>query len=248
MSSPETLAYKGLSKTKLIKTNASANGNASGRVLLVSCGSFSPITYMHLRMFEIARDYVHSKNLSVVGGFFSPVGDAYGKKDLARAAHRYEMVKRATDSSDWINVDGWESTRTEYTRTLHVLEHFSNEINSDNSQDPIFVRLICGADLLESMRRPGVWHPEDIAKILKDYGVLVLERITEHAQETIEQIIQSDPILAKHKDYIHIVQQTMGNDISSTGIRTLIRANRSIKYLTPDSVIEYINEHGLFRL
>lgn len=29
------------------------------RLVLLCCGSFNPITNMHLRMFEIARDYLH---------------------------------------------------------------------------------------------------------------------------------------------------------------------------------------------
>ena len=28
-------------------------------VVLIACGSFNPITNMHLRMFELARDHLH---------------------------------------------------------------------------------------------------------------------------------------------------------------------------------------------
>lgn len=30
------------------------------RVALVACGSYNPITNMHLRMFEVARDHLHA--------------------------------------------------------------------------------------------------------------------------------------------------------------------------------------------
>lgn len=58
-------------------------------VLLVACGSFSPITYLHLRMFEMAADHIKaSSDNELVGGYLSPVGDAYVKPGLASADHR----------------------------------------------------------------------------------------------------------------------------------------------------------------
>lgn len=61
-------------------------------LVVVACGSFSPITHMHLRMFEMAVDHV-KQNMSdvyeVVGGYMSPVSDRYNKSGLASAAHRF---------------------------------------------------------------------------------------------------------------------------------------------------------------
>lgn len=58
-------------------------------LLLVACGSFSPITYLHLRMFEMAADYVKfSTDFELIGGYLSPVSDAYRKAGLASAEHR----------------------------------------------------------------------------------------------------------------------------------------------------------------
>ena len=59
-------------------------------LLLIACGSFSPITFLHLRMFVMAGDYVkHNTEYEVVGGYLSPVSDAYRKQGLAPAEHRY---------------------------------------------------------------------------------------------------------------------------------------------------------------
>ena len=58
-------------------------------LLLVACGSFSPITFLHLRMFVMADDYTkHNTQYEVVGGYLSPVSDAYKKQGLAVAEHR----------------------------------------------------------------------------------------------------------------------------------------------------------------
>lgn len=62
-------------------------------LLLVACGSFSPITYLHLRMFEMAADHVRfSSDYELIGGYLSPVSDAYRKAGLASAEHRYEST------------------------------------------------------------------------------------------------------------------------------------------------------------
>lgn len=58
-------------------------------LVLVACGSFSPVTYLHLRMFEMAKDYVRQNtNFEIVGGYLSPVSDQYNKPGLLSATHR----------------------------------------------------------------------------------------------------------------------------------------------------------------
>ena len=58
-------------------------------VVLVACGSFSPVTYLHLRMFEMAKDYARQNtDFEIVGGYLSPVSDMYKKPGLLSASHR----------------------------------------------------------------------------------------------------------------------------------------------------------------
>jgi nicotinamide mononucleotide adenylyltransferase len=55
-------------------------------VVLVACGSFSPVTYLHLRMFEMARDYIKQQTrFEIIGGYLSPVNDQYKKPGLLSA-------------------------------------------------------------------------------------------------------------------------------------------------------------------
>ena len=58
-------------------------------LVLIACGSFSPVTYLHLRMFEMAKDYVRQNtDYEIVGGYLSPVSDMYKKPGLLSAYHR----------------------------------------------------------------------------------------------------------------------------------------------------------------
>ena len=55
-------------------------------IALVACGSFSPVTYLHLRMFEMARDYIRTQtNFEVIAAYMSPVNDDYKKPGLLSA-------------------------------------------------------------------------------------------------------------------------------------------------------------------
>jgi hypothetical protein len=73
-------------------------------LVLVACGSFSPITFLHLRMFEMAADYARfNTNYEVVGAYISAVGDAYKKSGLVKAEHRINMCSLAVEQSSWIS-------------------------------------------------------------------------------------------------------------------------------------------------
>jgi nicotinamide mononucleotide adenylyltransferase len=154
-------------------------------LILISCGSFSPITYLHLRMFEMCVDWVRENTrYEVVGGYLSPVSDAYKKQGLALAHHRLEMCRLASSESNWIMVDSWEASKAEYTRTALVLDHFQHEINeviggvetSNGERKPAKIALLSGADLIQTMSEPGVWSPDDLDHILGRYGGFIIER------------------------------------------------------------------------
>ncbi|BDA45530.1 Nicotinamide/nicotinic acid mononucleotide adenylyltransferase [Coccomyxa sp. Obi] len=98
-------------------------------VVLLSCGSFNPPTYAHLRMFELAAQELIKEGYDVLGGYMSPVHDAYNKKGLASAHHRVAMCQLAADTSPLIMVDSWEAAQEQYQYSLHVLQHLEHAVN-----------------------------------------------------------------------------------------------------------------------
>ncbi|KAM6978109.1 nicotinamide/nicotinic acid mononucleotide adenylyltransferase 1-like [Aplochiton taeniatus] len=243
------------------------------KVVLLACGSFNPITNMHLRMFELARDYLEDTGqYRVVKGLISPVGDGYKKKGLIEACHRLEMAKIATYSSDWIVVDPWESQQPEWVETAKVVRHHYEELvateQNDDEVDTVKylkkrriealtfestsshnarrdshqLKLLCGADVLESFGVPNLWKQEDIAEIVSRYGVVCITRSGNDAHKFIHQ---SD-MLWQHRKNIHVVREWVSNDISATLVRRALRRGQSIKYLLPDPVVCYIQGHNLY--
>lgn len=152
-------------------------------------------------------------------------------------------------SSSLIDLDKWEALQDEYQPTAFVLDHFSQEVNSlqqggrvTKSSDhgrPVRIALLAGADLLQSMNVPGVWSDESLSHIFKHYPLFVLKR---HGTD----VSAAKALLERWEGEIHVMPQTIQNDVSSTKIRQLRRDGLSIRYLVPDEVIEYIEERGLY--
>ncbi|XP_036316696.1 nicotinamide/nicotinic acid mononucleotide adenylyltransferase 1 isoform X3 [Pipistrellus kuhlii] len=286
-------------------------------VVLLACGSFNPITNMHLRLFELAKDHMNATGkYRVIKGIISPVGDAYKKKGLISAHHRVVMAQLATKNSGWVEVDTWESLQKEWVETAKVLRQvfrtgshdagsrtdlsvccFHDNIQachtpvlrlSDSSRhhqekleasggeqrdSPVLerpgrkrkwteqrsevsqkkplepqrkdvprVKLLCGADLLESFGVPDLWKREDIANIVGSYGLVCITRAGNDAQ----RFIYESDVLWRHQANIHLVNEWITNDISSTKIRRALRRSQSIRYLVPDLVQEYIEKHDLY--
>lgn len=221
-------------------------------LVIVACGSFSPITYLHLRMFEMALDAISEQTrFEVIGGFYSPVSDNYSKAGLAPAYHRVRMCELACErTSSWLMVDAWESLQPQYTRTVKVLDHFNEEINirrkgilnEDGDRVGVKIMLLAGGDLIESMGEPNVWAEADLQHILGNYGCLIVER----TGSDVRSFLLSHDIMYEHRRNVLVIKQLIYNDISSTKVRLFIRRGMSVQYLLPNSVIRYIQEHRLY--
>lgn len=190
----------------------------------------------------------------VVGGYLSPVGDAYKKKGLASAYHRVKMCQLAAENtSKWLMVDTWEAENDLYMPTAvricnpraspfweqgtdlkpqRVLDHFDWEINhvrggvetSDGTRVPCKIMLLAGADLIQTISTPDLWDARDVDHILGNFGVFVLERTGTDLETALGQ-------LKRWEKNIHVIRQIVTNDISSTKVRLLIKRDMSIDYL-----------------
>lgn len=249
--SPTTTAMSSMSTYSFPTSRLKIRQESADRtpLILVACGSFSPITYLHLRMFEMAADFVKfNTQFELMGGYMSPVSDAYKKAGLEAAHHRLSMCEIAVQqTSNWLMVDPWEALQETYTRTANVLDHIEQEINGklggvedvNGKKRPVRIALLAGADLIETMSTPGVWSHSDLAHILGRYGTFIVERSGTDIDSAISY-------LEPWKENIWVIQQLIQNDVSSTKIRLFLRREMSVRYLIPRPVIDYIEENGLY--
>jgi len=197
----------------------------------------------------MAADFAKfNTDFEVMGGYLSPVSDAYKKAGLATSQHRLRMCEIAADqTSNWLMVDPWEAVQPDYMPTALVLDHFEREINKvlggvetqEEGRKPVQISLLAGADLIQTMSSPGVWSDKDLNHILGRYGTFIVERTGTDIDDALSNLQQ-------WKDKIYVIQQLIQNDVSSTKIRLFLRREMSVQYLIPAPVIEYIEEHGLY--
>ncbi|KAJ6256685.1 hypothetical protein Dda_8551 [Drechslerella dactyloides] len=218
---------------------------------LVACGSFSPITHLHLRIFEMASDYCKlDTEFEIMAGYLSAVSDAYKKTGLAPAKHRLKVACEQT--SNWLQVDTWEPFSPEYLPTAKVLDHFDYELNTvrggakivdadgnEIGRKPYRIVLLAGSDLIMTMSEPGLWAPEDLNHILGKYGAFIVERAGTDIDAALAHLQQ-------WRDNIYVIRQLIQNDVSSTKIRNFLKQGMSVLYLIPTDVITYIIENGLY--
>uniref|UniRef100_A0A2K5DQB7 Nicotinamide/nicotinic acid mononucleotide adenylyltransferase 3 n=1 Tax=Aotus nancymaae TaxID=37293 RepID=A0A2K5DQB7_AOTNA len=198
-------------------------------VILLACGSFSPITNIHLRLFE------HR----VGKGILFPAGDACKKKGLIPAHHWVIMAELDTKNSKSVEVDTWKSLQKSW-KLLRCLDRrgILQDSSKKKSLEPKTkgvpkVKLLCGADLLESFGVSNLWKSEDIIQIMAP-------------GDAAQKFIYESDVLWKQWSNIHVVNEWITNDISSTKIQRAFRRGQSIHYLVLDLVQEYIEKHNLY--
>ncbi|GMR48762.1 hypothetical protein PMAYCL1PPCAC_18957, partial [Pristionchus mayeri] len=213
------------------------------KAILLSCGSFNPPTIGHLRMMEMVRETLssHSSPFVVVEGIFSPVSSAYVHKSLEADEHRLTMLQKATSSRGWMRVDEWEMKIGEWMETIEVLLHHRKEGRlrwRDENLDCFFV---CGDDLVDSFSDllpdgSRLWEEKDVKEIVEEFGIVVYNRRCSSPFETLSRLGLS----------LEKSDQTFPHQMSSTLLRRAVAEGSSIRYCTPDEVIDYIEEKGLY--
>lgn len=229
-------------------------------LVLLACGSFNPITNQHMRLFELARDHMHSTGqYQVVGGIVSPVSDGYGKQGLVLAEHRIAMARLALQSSSWVTVDEWESQQPDWTETVvtmryhygRILKEFeqsvATHIDSSGNGPPLSgpapqLKLLCGADFLDSFKVPGLWLDDHVEELVGDFGLVSVSR----GGLQPERAVHESDMLSLHSRNVFLVREWVRNETSATEVRRALRRGLSVKYLIPDPVIEYIHRHDLY--
>ena len=97
---------------------------------------------------------------------------------------------------------------------------------------------IIGSDNLKEL---NTWQKAD--ELTKDFKIYVLER----DKDNIEEIIKSNEFLNKNKQAFIKAKDNITSNLSSTFVRNKLKNGKSIKYLTPDEVVEYIEENKLYQ-
>ena len=197
------------------------------RKIVVFGGSFNPPLNSHFSLAEqIVNEYEEVEKV-----VFVPVNNLYEKENLLGNEHRYNMLKLVIDKNP-----NFELSRVELDskRPLYTIETLLILKDKYPQYDILFT---IGSDNLKQL---DSW--KKVEELVTKFKILVLER----DEDDIDKIIQSNDFLKAHKDSFIKVKNNVRSNLSSTFVRNKIKEGKSIRYLTPDEVVNYMKENNLF--
>ncbi len=187
-------------------------------------GTFNPIHYGHLVNAESVRD---KYNLDKI--IFIPDKKPVHKKMYGDASpeDRLTMVRSAIAGNEYFEVSDIEIARVEASYTIYTID----KLEKIHPGKKLF--LIIGSD---SFNELDTWKAYN--EIIERVSIIIMRR---PGNITLRQDILS----MGNKFIIH---DNLLIDISSSGIRERIYTGHSVRYMTPDSVVNYINDKGLYKV
>ncbi|HUP98085.1 MAG TPA: nicotinate-nucleotide adenylyltransferase [Usitatibacter sp.] len=207
-------------------------------------GTFDPIHFGHLRLATEVAEAFHLEQV-----IFLPAGLPYHRGRTAHATNdqRLTMVKLATARDARFDVDDRELRREGPTYTYDTLAEIRQERGPE-----LPIVFLTGSDAFGKI---DTWHRWTELFELAHFVVAVRADDTEWQskgpgavpREAWPRITlnQRELMSAPSGKIMTFFMTPIA--ISSTALRTLAGAEASIRYLTPDPVVEFVRSHDLYR-
>ena len=206
-------------------------------------GTFDPVHFGHLRLAAEMRSAFRLERV-----VFLPAGHPWqrSRDTFAGGAERVRMLELAVAGEPAFGVDDREVRREGPTYTVDTLAEYRSECGPDT---PLV--FLCGTD---AFARVETWHRWEALFELAHFAVAV--RADDAQWHTLgpgaipralwpRVTMSLKDLLSTPAGRIMTFAMTP-LAISSTAIRGLVQAGSSIRYLTPDPVVDYIHQRSLY--
>jgi nicotinate-nucleotide adenylyltransferase len=214
-------------------------------------GTFNPVHFGHLRTALEVRERFGLDRVYLIPSAMPPHKSEVG---VASPSDRLEMIRRAVENDSDFVVSNVELMRTGPSYTIDTLSFFADTIPKT---DPCF--LIVGLDAFLEIH---TW--KDFMGILTQIPLIVVGRPGAYDCGQFEGMQLS---VAGYLDWlapgycydreqsvffhpgfqpVHLIRVT-SLDISSSAIRSLVHQGRSIRFLVPETVSDFISSKGLYQ-
>ena len=187
-------------------------------------GSFNPIHVGHLITARAVAEIAGFERVVLVPSAQPP--HKAGDMSLAPANHRLEMCRQAVAADPLFEIDDLELHRSGPSYTIDTVRELKKKSSGE-------ISWLIGADMARSLPQ---WHQPD--KLLAEVQFILMARpgwsfdwqTLPLEYRSLQKAVVDAPLL----------------EISSTQIRHRILNGKSIRYLTPDPVLDYILQHNLY--
>ncbi len=198
-------------------------------------GTFNPIHFGHLSIAEEVRTKYNLDKVIFVPTCVPPHKDP---ADLADSRQRSVMAHLATVSNPCFEVSTFEVDKGGKSFTIDTVKHFDQLFGGK-----VAIYFIVGADMLMEI---STW--KNIEELLKLCRFIAVPRPGYDIQKIFNQyFLASDnySIASELLENISIENIAM-LDISATNIRRRVKEWKSIKYLVPEPVEQFIHHQQLY--
>lgn len=199
-----------------VMVEASMEGFPPRKQIGLLGGSFNPVHYTHLLIADQVKQSLGLDRVDLLPSFLPPHVD---EKSTIPAKHRVTMVERAIATNQNLGVETSEIYRQGKSYTYDTIKALREE---HPDTDYFF---IIGGDMVEYL--PKWYKIDELLTMVQFVGV-------------------KRPDYPTTSDYPLIWVDVPDSGISSSLIRSKRAQGCSIRYFVPDSVLEYIQEEGLY--
>lgn len=183
-------------------------------------GSFNPIHIGHMILAEYMVEHTDLGELWFIPSPHNPLKE---KKSLLADHHRLALVNQAIEVDDRFKVEDIEFKMPQPSYTIDTLTRLSEKFPNQE-----FV-LICGSDIFKSFHK---W--KNYKELLKQYSFYVYNRpgsdLGDYSDHSKIKLFEA-PLI----------------EISSSFIRKSIQESKSVNYMLPDKVGQYIEEMHFYK-
>lgn len=203
-----------------------SSGDASCRLGIFG-GTFDPVHIGHLAAGECVR-----QELGLDAVVYMPAGTPVFKKDqrVTSAEQRLAMCRLAVADNPFFDASGMEIMRGGDTYTIDTLR-----LLREHYPDNVELFFIAGADAIMGI---GDWRQADSLATLARF--VAITRPGYPLDERDKGKIAAD--MRFDVTYVEVP----GLNVSSSMLRERVREGKSIRYLVPKAVREYIEKQGLY--
>jgi nicotinate-nucleotide adenylyltransferase len=207
-------------------------------------GTFDPVHYGHLRAGEEIRQ---AFSLSWVE--FLPARNPPHKTDLPLTdiSHRMAMLRLAVEGNPAFRISEVEAIRDGASYLVDTLQAYREQYPAD-----VELFFVMGMD---SFQEIATWHR--YAQLFSLSHLVVISRPGYERPElsavVAEEVAASLVCLPGETDCLEhssghriYFRETTRLDISATRLRSWIRQEKSVRYLVPKRVLDYVRENGLY--
>lgn len=197
--------------------------------IMVFGGCFNPPLNSHFSLAEqMLNEYSQIEKV-----LFVPVSNKYPKRGLASDEDRYNMLKLICDKNDRFDLSRVEIECSRQLFTIETLRILQKEYPEYE------LTFLTGSDNLKELE---TW--DKVEELVSEFKLYILKR----DEDDIEKIISQSKFLTENRNaFIFANNKTISN-LSSTFARECLKNNKSIRYLAPDEIIEYIKENKLYEV